>query len=112
MFKIEIFPHIDENLMPLFLDKIKINKLCGTIEELFNGKYLKLNDVTHSIVDIIVVDNQMWALVDFNSSKIGSHARIITSNLENLNSVKLKPFFIDENNLGLNLHTKLRGVVL
>ena len=112
MFKIEIFPHIDEKIIPLFLDKIKNNKLYGTIEELFNGRYLKLNDVTHSISDIIIVDNQMWALIDFNSSKIGTHARIITNNLENLNSVKLKPYFIDENNLGLNLHTKLRGVVL
>jgi hypothetical protein len=111
MYKIEIFPLIDEKELPHFLEKIKTSNLFGTIEELFNGRYLKLRDVTHNIVEIITIENQMCGIIEFNNSKIGQHARIITDVL-NLKGIKLKPFFIDENNLGLNLHTKLRGVVL
>jgi hypothetical protein len=111
MYKIEIFPLINDEHLPLFLENIQNNKLYGTIEELFNGRYLKLRDVTHSVTEIITVENKMWAIVEFNCSKIGTHARII-SDVVNLKGIKLKPFFVDENNLGLNLHTKLRGVVL
>lgn len=112
MLKIEIFPFIEEDKHSLFINKINNGNLYGTIEDIFNGKYLKLNDVTHFIKEIIIIENKMWALIEFTNNKLGSHAEKITN--MNLDEIQLKYFFINENNLGLNLKSKSkpRGVVL
>lgn len=110
MLKIEIFPLIEESKYTFFINKINNGDLYGTIDDIFNGKYIKLNDVTHFIKEIIIVENKMWALIEFTNNKLGSHIEKIT-NL-NLDKIQLKYFFIDENNFGLNLKSKskLRGV--
>jgi len=113
MYKIEIYPIINESILPLYYGSIDNNKLFGTIEDIFNGEYIKLNDVTHNIKEIIVEKDKMSAIIEFTDSKLGNHARVITNSI-NLENIHLKPYFINETNLGLNLKSKnkLRGVVL
>jgi len=114
MYKIKIFPAIKEKHLSTFIDRTKEHKLIGCPVEIHNNSYYTLNNISHKINDIIILDNDMWALIEFTDTKIGNHMRSIINGIGE-DSCYLKEFFVSETNLGLNIYPindKRRGVVL
>jgi hypothetical protein len=103
MYKIKIFPSIKSEHLPLFLDKIKNGKLIGCPVEIHNNKYYKLNDISHKINEIITIDNDMWALIEFTDTKIGNRIQKMINGLGD-NCSYLKEFYDNDYNLGLNIY--------
>jgi hypothetical protein len=114
MYKIKIFPIIEDEHLKYFLEKIKDDKLTGCQDEIHNYRFNRLNDVSHKVKELIIINEEMWAIIEFVDTKIGNHMKSIINSLGE-NSSYLKEFFIDGNNLGLNIYpinNISRGVVL
>ena len=115
MFKIKIFPAIKEENLPYFLDEMKKEKLIGCPNEFdyFNFP-LKLRDMSHRIIDILIIGEEMSAIVEFLDTKMGNHMRSIINGIGE-DSLYLKESFLDKDNLVLNIYPKFvlnRGAVL
>ena len=115
MFKIKIFPAIKEENLPYFLDEIRKEKLIGCPDEFNYFDFpIKLRDVSHKIIDILIVGEEMFAMIEFLDTKMGNHMRSIVNGLGE-DKVYLKESFLDKDNLVLNIYpkfNKIRGVVL
>lgn len=115
MYKIKIMPPIKEENIKTFLKEIKSNKLLGCIEEFGYFDFpIKLRDVSHRILEIIIVGEEMSAIIEFLDTKLGNHMRSIVNGLGD-DKFYLKENFLDENNLVLNICPIVKinkGVVL
>ena len=115
MFKIKIFPAIKEENLPYFLDEMRKDKLIGCPDEFNSFNFpIKLRDVSHKIIDILIVGEEMTAIVEFLDTKMGNHMRVIANGLGE-DKLILKESFLDSDNLVLNILPKvnlIRGVVL
>ena len=104
MFKIKIFPAIKEEKIFFFLEEIKKERLIGTHVEWHNGNYNLLREACFKIRDIIVIGEDMWAVVEILSNKNGNQVKIMINSLGE-SSFHLKEFFADKENLSLNIYS-------
>ena len=115
MLKIKIFPAIKEENLPYFLDEIKKEKLIGCPDEFNSFNFpIKFRDISHKIIDILIVGEEMSAIVEFLDTKMGNHMRVIANGLGE-DKLILKESFLNKDNLVLNVFPKtnlIRGVVL
>jgi hypothetical protein len=103
MYKIKIEPSIKADRLNFYLEKIKMQKLVGCPCSNHNGKYTLLNNVSHDVLDIIEIDNEMWALLEFKNTKLGKSIQIIVDSVGQERLV-CKEFFLNKDYLSLNIN--------
>ena len=103
MYKIKIMPYIKEDRLQHYLEKIKLQKLIGSTCSKHNGKYTLLNNISHNILDIIEIDGEMCALIEFCDSKIGKHTQNLVEIIGQEN-LTCKEFFLNKDYLSININ--------
>ena len=115
MYKIRIFPSIKEENLPYFLEKIKKETLIGCIDEFGYFEFpIKLRDTSHKILDILIIGEEMFAILDFLDTKIGNHMRSVINGIGE-DKFSMREEILNEDNLALNIYPKFKvskGVVL
>lgn len=96
-------PYIQEDRLQYYLEKIKLQKLIGSPCSLHNGKYTLLNNVSHNILDILEIEGEMWALIEFCNSKIGKHTQNLVEIIGQENLI-CKEFFLNKDCLSININ--------
>lgn len=101
MFKIKVSPKISN--FEIFNQKIDENKLYGSLYYEHNNKYNLFRNITHCVKDIFLDGEDMYGLIEINNSEKGRKIKNLI-NLIGENNFLLKEFYINDDNLGLNIY--------
>lgn len=96
-------PSIKADRLQYYLEKIKLQKLVGSPCSKHNGKYTLLNNISHNILDILEIDGETWALIEFCDSKIGKYTQNLVETIGQENLI-CEEFFLNKDYLSININ--------